>query len=282
MASTTDPWTVTQAPAFIRPHVLAAPGCPVAGELPRCPVALAPTRGFRGAAVAFGVAPSGLCDAGCSLPSWPGDRVSPPRGADHAVSGSPDPAIELSPDVFPMTDSRQPARGSRTGGASGSLAFASTVMTLGSPWPSRSPHRVDSSAFSGSRVPCPRVLLSCSTIPTRAGLVYIVIVPTGLPDPPVDCSNGGLWAHSQTLITVARNARLSSSSYDVSFEFPKIAPPLSWEPRSPRPTRTSPCSLRRQVANPPRAPPSWFEPPWRFTPPRPGPGVAPDFQSWGS
>lgn len=129
--------------------------------------------------------PSGLppgvdCDAGCSLPSWPGDRVSPPRGADHAVSGSPDPAIELAPDVFPVADSRQPARGSRTGGASGSLAFASTVMTLGSPWPLRSPHRVDSSAFSGSRVPCPRVLLSCSTIPTRAGLVYIVIVPTGL------------------------------------------------------------------------------------------------------
>jgi hypothetical protein len=110
----------------------------------------------------------------------PGDRVSSPRGADHAVSGSPDPAIELAFDVFPTADSRQPARGSRTGGVSGSLAFASTVMALGSPWPSRSLHRVDSSSFSGSRVPRPRVLLSCSTIPTRVGLAYIVIVPTGL------------------------------------------------------------------------------------------------------
>jgi len=100
------------------------------------------------------------------------------------VSGSPDPATELAPDVFPVADSRQPARGSRTGGASGSLAFASTVMTLGSPRSSRSLHRVDSSAFSGSRVPCPRVLLSCSTIPTRAGLAYIVIVPTGPRDRP--------------------------------------------------------------------------------------------------
>lgn len=185
--------------------------------------------------------PLGDCDAGCSLPSWPGDRVSPPRGADHAVSGSPDPATELALDVFPVADSRQPARGSRTGGASGSLAFASTVMTLGSPRSSRSPHRVDSSAFSGSRVPCPRVLLSCSTIPTRAGLAYIVIVPTGLLDRP-----SGLlrWIAPgpphQMLTTVARCAHPSGLSYDVSFEFPKIAPPLSREPRSPRPAITSP------------------------------------------
>jgi hypothetical protein len=108
--------------------------------------------------------------------------VPPPRGADHAASGSPDPATRLASGVFPMADSRQPARGSRTGGASGSLAFASTVVALGSPWPSRSPHRVDSGAFSGARVPRPRVLLSCSTIPARAGLVVVVIVPTGLLD----------------------------------------------------------------------------------------------------
>jgi len=119
----------------------------------------------------------------------PGDRVSSPRGADHAVSGSPDPATGLASDVFPMTDSRQPARGSRTGGASGSLAFASTVMALGSPWPSRSLHRVDSSAFSGSRVPRPRVLLSRAR---RSRLAPVSSTSSSCrPDgwiAPVDCS----------------------------------------------------------------------------------------------
>lgn len=120
----------------------------------------------------------------------PGDRVSSPRGADHAVSGSPDPATGLASDVFPMADSRQPARGSRTGGASGSLAFASTVVALGSPWPSRSLHRVDSSAFSGSRVPCPRVLLSRAR---RSRLAPVSSTSSSCrPDcwfDPVDCSS---------------------------------------------------------------------------------------------
>jgi hypothetical protein len=81
-------------------------------------------------------------------------------------------------------------------------------------------------------VPCPRVLLSCSTIPTRVGLVFVVIVPTGLADRSV-------FQPHQTLTAVARDARPSGMSYDVSFEFPKIAPPLSREPRSPRPASTS-------------------------------------------
>jgi hypothetical protein len=90
-----------------------------------------------------------------------------------------------------MTDSRQSARGSRTDGASGSLAFASTVMALGSPWPSRSLHRVDSSAFSGSRVPCPRVLLSRAR---RSRLTPVSSTssscrPDCWPDP-TDCSGG--------------------------------------------------------------------------------------------
>lgn len=97
-----------------------------------------------------------------------------------------------------MTDSRQSARGSRTGGASGSLAFASTVMALGSPWPSRSLHRVDSSAFSGSRVPCPRVLLSRAR---RSRLTPVSSTSSSCrPDcwnPPVDCSRGLL----QVLLT---------------------------------------------------------------------------------
>jgi hypothetical protein len=101
MASATDPRSVIQARARSVFHVPAASGCPGAGERPRCPVALTPSRGLRGAAVAFGVSPSGGCDAGGSFPSLPGDRVSPPFGADHAVSGSPDPAIGLTPDVFP-------------------------------------------------------------------------------------------------------------------------------------------------------------------------------------
>jgi hypothetical protein len=162
----------------------------------------------------------------------PGDRASSPRGADHAVSGSPDPATGLASGVFPMADSRQPARGSRTGGASGSLAFASTVMALGSPRPSRSLHRVDSSAFSGSRVPRPRVLLSCSTIPTRAGLVYVVIVPTGLLDcsvgllrwiAPVDCSSGLLQVHlarrsprSPVVLALLARRTMSPSSFQRS------------------------------------------------------------------
>jgi len=161
--------------------MLAASGCPAAGEPPRCPVALTPTRGFRGAAAAFGVSPWVTATRAARCRASPGDRALSSRSG-HAASGSPDPAIGLAPDVFPVTDLRRPARGSRTDGASGSLAFASTVMTLGSPWPSRSLHRVDSSAFSGARVPCPRVLLSCSTIPTRAGIVFVVIVPTGLAD----------------------------------------------------------------------------------------------------
>jgi len=58
--------------------------------------------------------------------------------------------------------------------------------------------------------------------------------------------------------TVSRVARPSGPSHDVSSEFPKIAPSQSQEPRSPLPTCTSPCLLRRPVASRSRVPSSWF------------------------
>jgi len=71
--------------------------------------------------------------------------------------------------------------------------------------------------FSGASPSC--ASLSCSTIPTHAGLVYIVIVPTGL----LDCSSGLLQVHltrrsprsPATLALLARRT-MSRSSFQRS------------------------------------------------------------------
>jgi hypothetical protein len=214
----------------------AAPGCPVAGEPPRRPVDPAPNPGFRVAALASGSPPRRSRRGRLVAERARGPWIASAETA-HTVPGSPGAATGPKPSVFPATDSRRPRRA-----GAGPVGHQARWPSPGPSWPWETPglHGHPTGRFrrplqeSGTMPSCAS---SCSTIPARAGLVVVVIVPIE----PVDRST---YPPSRAAKASRPRGRPryhpSGGSYDVSFEFPKIAPPLSREPRSPRPAGTSP------------------------------------------
>jgi hypothetical protein len=157
----------------------------------RRPVSSRPTRGFRGRARPAGLPPRVSRDAGGSSPSLPGDRERL-RGDVHTVPGAPGAATKPKLGVFPTTDSRRPRRaGAGPVGLQARWPSPGPSWPWGSPWPSRSPHRVEPETFAGVRY-LALVCFSCPTNPARAVLVVVVVVPTR----PADHSVGPAMASS--------------------------------------------------------------------------------------
>jgi hypothetical protein len=201
------------APPRVSPHVVQLP--------------LRPTRGVRGVALSPRGRPLGrVATRGARRRACPGtvDRLrgDEPHRARFAWRGH---RIEIR--CLPSDRlASAAARGSGTGEASGSLAFAWTAVALGSPWPSRSPHRVAPGTLCRNLVPCPRVLL----MPDEPGSRRARRRRHRL-DQAADCSGPRHAGPARSLLE-GRPSRPPQSHpsgwpYDVSFEFPKIAPPLS-------------------------------------------------------
>lgn len=217
----------------------AAPGCPAAGEPARCPAACTPAPGIPGVARDLrGLPLRSVATRGARHRACPGTverlRGDEPHRARCAWRGHRAGARCLPSDRLASAA----ARGSGTGEASGSLAFAWTVVTLGFPraFTVASPGGTGDLAESSTLPSCashtrrtrlaPCSSSSSSFRPGR-GLLHDPAMP-------------GLRRGRLEVSLKVPQSHPSGWPYDVSFEFPKIAPPLSREPRSPRLAITSP------------------------------------------
>lgn len=213
------------------------------------------------------------------MPSLPGDRGAPPRRRPHrarcAWRGHRAEAQCLPYDRLASAA----ARGSWTGGASGSLAFAWTVVTLGIPLAFTVAPPGGAGDLCRSPVPRPRVLLmpdepgsrrarrrrrrsdqTCGSLRGSCHAELALRCPRRFPAKPP------LWLA----------VRSSRSSFQRS-PLHCLASRGVHVPRARRRDRfgdRSPTRLVRRLRG--------LAPPWRFAPPRPCPGIAPGFQSWGS
>ena len=198
----------------------------------------------------------------------PGTVNPSPRGGGHTVSGSPEPVIRLALDVFPIhrlasedgarEQDRQKFRlvGLRRNhpGLGIPLAF---VVSL--------PGTLESFRIRAFALVCFFVLYrptrfcvgprDCSVCPALCAFTH------GLPS----------LMHPRLVVQYVQFVRVSKDRPSTVSGAEKSAP------RSRHRVRfgdRSPTRLLSRLRG--------FAPPWRFIPSRPCPGIAPDFQSWGS
>jgi len=233
---------------------LAASGFPAAGVCRCARLSVRLTQGFWGAGRAFRVSPGCLSDSGRSFRSLSRGPRSVSCELCRTVPGSPEAVITLVMSSLPYDSRRRGAREPNRW----SFRLVGLCLDrhdLGIP-------QVDTVAPSGELESLCRIRDSCPRVLRRARRSRLTSVPSAS-----SSFRPGSWIAplSQLVQRVSMVSHLNMPPrlpVDVCFEFPKIAPPLSWEPRSPLPTPTLPPSFRSQVANLIRVPSSWFCTTW--------------------